>query len=236
MADKPDDSGENDSSKIQYLFGPDGLPTGGPSNAVYAHAAETRFKRDFAAALARWQVGDLTAFSTMLWLVSLRSPEAFPRVLLTAGDELVQRAMAEVEKSARQDFKMHWTRWEMVTELCERKDELSHRSQLELEQAKAVLMAASRSQNIEERNRVLRILPELKELARDNPGSSLTRAHAAVSEALAGDPKLAGSARAIRESYDIIEGAGGAAATFESFLKERERREELRRRRRQPEE
>jgi hypothetical protein len=38
--------------------------------------------------------------------------------------------------------------------------------------------------------------------------------------------------RTVRESYDIIEGAGGANATFESFLKERQRRNELLRQRR----
>ena len=56
--EKPDDD-------LPYLYGEDGYPTGGPSDAVIARVAEARAKRDMQAALDRLRGGDLTAFTEL---------------------------------------------------------------------------------------------------------------------------------------------------------------------------
>jgi hypothetical protein len=230
MADKPDSNG-----KIEYLYDvKTGWPLGGPTDAEVKRVDEFRFRRDLATALERWQGGDLTAFSEAMWLVWRRSPEAFPLAMVKMSEELVQLAMAEDEKSARRDYAKHWERYEMVTELCERHEELTHLGKTKLEQAQAALMAANNTQNTKERERLFRMLPELKKLAAVAYGSSLEQAQATIAEELSRTgPKQVGQ-RAVRESYDIIRAAGGANVTYESFLKERQRRNELRRRRGQP--
>ena len=43
---------------LPYLYGKDGSPTGGPSDAVIERVAEARFKRDMQAALDRYQGGE----------------------------------------------------------------------------------------------------------------------------------------------------------------------------------
>jgi hypothetical protein len=68
---------------------------------------------------------------------------------------------------------------------------------------------------------------ELKRRFGDDRGTSWERAREAVSDILE-KTDAAGSARAVRESYELIEAAGGERATFESFLGERRRREEQR--------
>ena len=64
MASKPDDSGE-----ILYLYGADGRPLHGFSDAEIKRIEEVRFKRNLAAALECWQAGDLTAFSAVVRLL-----------------------------------------------------------------------------------------------------------------------------------------------------------------------
>ena len=95
-------------------------------------------------------------------------------------------------------------------------------------------MTAIKTRDIKERDRLYGTLPELRRLAKVDYGSNLDAAQETVAEALSrAGPKPVGQ-RAVRESYDIIRVAGGANATYESFLKERERRWGLRRRRGQP--
>jgi hypothetical protein len=63
---------------------------------------------------------------------------------------------------------------------------------------------------------------ELKERG-DDRGMTWERAREAVSEELAHDEER-GSERTIKASYELVEAAGGAQATFADFLKERRRR------------
>jgi len=229
MTSKPDDGGE-----ILYLYGPDGQPLHGFSDAEIKRIEEVRFKRKLAAAMERWQAGDLTAFSAMVRLFWRRSPEAFPLQLVKMSEKLVALAMAEEEKNARADFAMHLERWEMVVELRERHEELTQRGRINLERAHADLMATIKAQNTEECERLLRLLPELRELAAVNYGSSLEQAQATAAEALSRIGPKNVEPRSTRESYDIIRAAGGRDASYEGFLVERQRRRELRRRRGQP--
>jgi hypothetical protein len=229
MTSKPDDGGE-----ILYLYAADGRPLYGPSDAELARVEEDCFKRNLAAAMERWQAGDLTAFSAMVRLFWRRSPEAFPLQLVEMSEKLVALAMAEEEKNARSDYAMHLERWEMVVELRERHEELTRRGKANLERAQADLMAAIKAQNIEERERLFRMLPELRELAAVDYGRSLEQAQATAAEALSRTGPKNVEPRSIRESYDIIRAAGGQNATYESFLVERQRRRELRQRRGQP--
>jgi hypothetical protein len=63
----------------------------------------------------------------------------------------------------------------------------------------------------------------------DDRGMTWENAREAVSEMLERtDPEAAGSARTVRESYELIEAAGGERATFETFLEARKRRDERR--------
>jgi hypothetical protein len=106
-----------------YLYGEDGWPLSGPSDAALTHAAATRLERDLQAALARWSGGDLTAFAeAVACLVRLGRA---PPWMLRASDELVERAMAEDEKRARREWDIARARWEALVELRERSRELS---------------------------------------------------------------------------------------------------------------
>ena len=235
MTDKPD----NGDDKLPHLVlvpkdGSLSDSNGSGVSGFWEQVDAECYRRDMEAVYDRWQAGDLTAFNTAMLLAWRRSPEAFPRELLRMGEALVERAMSEDEKSARRDFAMHRDRWEMVEELRERHEELTQRSRSDLEQAEAALMTAIKTRDIKERDRLYGTLPELRRLAKVDYGSNLDAAQETVAEALSrAGPKPVGQ-RAVRESYDIIRVAGGANATYESFLKERERRWGLRRRRGQP--
>jgi hypothetical protein len=232
MADEPDSNGNG---KIEYLYDvKTGLPLHRPSDVAIERAEEVLFRRSFTAAKARWQAGDTTAFNTAMWLVWRRCPEAIPLELVEMAETLVTLPMTQEEKNDRSAFAMHLERYEMVTELLERHDELTQRGRIELERAEAALMAAIKAQNIVERDRLYKILSELRELAKVDWGSTLEQAQEMVAEALTKAGPRPVKPRAVRASYDLIRAAGGAKATYESFLEEQERRWGLRRRRGQP--
>src|SRR3954454_6448243 len=88
------------------LVGLDGWPLGGPSDAQFAHAAETRLRRDMQAALERWRGGDLTAYIEAVWLYWHHPPDKFPYDLVRATEAVVEAAMAETEKPARRDWRI----------------------------------------------------------------------------------------------------------------------------------
>jgi hypothetical protein len=67
----------------------------------------------------------------------------------------------------------------------------------------------------------------------DERGTSWERAREAVSEYLQND-EAAGSAATIKDSYELIQDAGGEQATFKSFLEARQRRQARRRRESKP--
>jgi hypothetical protein len=124
----------------------------------------------------------------------------------------------------------------MVTELRKRGDELFRHRRAELERAGAALereraklkeatTAEERARSTEECAHSAKLLSELVEAGDDDRGTNLERAREAVSESLAGH-EAAGSPDTIKASYELIEAAGGEQATFESFRKERERRQE----------
>jgi hypothetical protein len=194
MAGKPDDDA------LPYLYGEDGWPLGGPSNVVIARAAQTRLKRDMQAALDRWQGGDLTAFADAVRLYWQQHPQQFPYELVEASEALVERAMAEDEKRARREWRIHLARWEALTELRERRHELNKPSRVPNEYGEIVLQ-------------------------RDDRGMTWEGARGAVSEILKKqEHEATGSADAVKASYELIEAAGAAQATFDSFLKVRRRR------------
>src|SRR5262249_6784117 len=116
------------------LYGP-----GSADNEDFERAAhERRFHREMQPLYERWQRGDVTAFSE-----AMRLCERYERPpldwLVDASKVLVERAMAEDEKRARREWRIAWTRWEMVTELRKRGDELFRHRRAELERAGAAL-------------------------------------------------------------------------------------------------
>jgi hypothetical protein len=118
---------ETGDDNVRYLVGKDGYPLNRPSDDAIKRADEARFHRGMQNAFVRWQGGDLTAFSEALRLVWRRSPETCPLELVKMSEELVERAMAEDEKRARREWRIHLTRWEALVELRERSDELKQR-------------------------------------------------------------------------------------------------------------
>jgi hypothetical protein len=206
---------------LPYLVGEDGYPLGGPSDAEFAHAAETRFRRDMQAALDRWQGGDRTAFTEAMRLCWRRDPDGVPYRLVEASEVLVECALAEVEKRTRDEWAKHLARWEPMIELLERGHELARLGKANLEDAKALI--SSKATDAQKRARLVDRLPELIEASSDDRGTSVERASVAVSEALkTTDAK--GEARTVKASYELIERLGGKHATFERY------RELLRRR------
>jgi len=187
-------------------------------------AHERFFHREMQAAYERWQRGDVTAYSEAIRLLPRRHP-FIPDWLVEASKVVVERAIPEGEKRARREWRIAWTRWEMVTELRQRGDELFHSRKVELERARAAEKAATDAQDTKERERLLRVLSELVEAGDDDRGTNLERARVTVSKSLAeAEDEAAGSVDAIKASYELIEDAGGEQHTFESFLEARQRR------------
>ena len=233
MADEPNSNG--DKPHLHLVPKDDPPPNiNGSGSDFWEQIDAERDRRDLEVAYDRWRDGDITAFNTAMWLVWRRSPEAIPRELLRMGEAVVAAAMSEEEKRARREYVAHKERWEMVVELRERHAELTQRGRIELERAEAALVMANKMQNVEERARLLRLLPMLKENATIDYGSTLEQARVMVAETLTRTGLKKVEPSTVRQSFDIIEGAGGPAATFETFLIERKRRDELRRRRGQP--
>ena len=136
-----------------------------------------------------------------------------PGWLADATDVLTVHAMEEDEKRARRKWRVHQMRSELVTELCERRAELSHSAAANLERARARI--SSNATDGQERARLVEVLPELVEAARYDWGTtSLDRVREIVSERLG----KGHSPGAIKRSCKIVEDAGGEAATFESYL------------------
>jgi len=192
-------------------------------------AHERFFHREMQAAYERWQRGDVTAFSEAMRLCG-RYERHPPDWLVDASKLLVESAMSEDDKRARRDWDIHRTRWEMVTELRLRGDELFQSRRAELERVRAALKVANDAQNTKERERLLNLLSELVEAGDDDRGTNLERARVTVSKSLAeAEDEAAGSVDAIKASYELIEDAGGEQHTFESFLEARQRRRRRRR-------
>ena len=189
----------------RYLFDKEGwrlnLFGERPSDDQLERDRQRQFERELQAAQERWEGGDLTAFAEALrrchWYQ--RAP---PRWLVEASEALVEAAMAEHEKRARREWRMHLTRWEAVTELRERRHELNKPTRVPNEHGEITLQRGDR-------------------------GMTLDNAYDAVSEILKND-EAAGGPRAVEESYKLIEAAGGEDATFECYLHERRRRSKWR--------
>jgi hypothetical protein len=174
------------------------------------------------AALERWRGGDLTAYIEAVWLYWQQHPDQFPYELVKASEAVVEAAMAETEKRARRDWRIALTRWEAVTELPERRHELARAGGANLKRARELI--SSQATDAQERARLVELWPELVEVANDDRGMSMENARDAVSKVLE-KTKAAGTASAIKFSYELVESAGGEHATFENFLiARRERR------------
>lgn len=113
-----------------------------------------------------------------------------PDWLVDAVAKLADRSMSDQERRLRHAFAIHRERWEAVIELQERRHELVARK------------------------RELRKLDPYADI--DDPGETLEKSFAAVSERLA-NHDAAGSAETICASYYLIEAAGGEHATLDSY-------------------
>ena len=222
--------------KPARAVGPDGWPLGGPSDVEIARAAEMRFKRDLRAALDRLQGGDLTAFPEAIRLCWRQHPGQFPYELVEASNVVVERAMPEAERLARRAYRIHLTRWEEVTELLERGQELLAAGKARVERATRRLIAVKPTdeKGVRERARLIELLPALVEEANDDRGTSVDRASEAIAKVLK-ETDAKGRVRTIKgrtvkASYELIEAAGGKNLTFETYRREVQRRDLLRRR------
>jgi hypothetical protein len=217
---------------LPYLYGKDGSPTGGPSDAVIERVAEARFKRDMQAALDRYQGGDPTAFAEAMRLCWRQYPE-FPYALVEASEALVERAEGEDAKHERRLWAKHWTRWEDVTELLERGPELARLGKANLDCARAqIAVKPTDDKGAKKRARLIERYPEFVEAAGDDCWTSVERASKAVAkvrketDAQGRARKVKG--RTVKDSYELIERCGGKHATFESYRREVQRRDLLR--------
>ncbi len=166
------------------LVGVDGTPRwrlGEEDDSAAERAELERVMRVFE---AQWLAGDRTAATKAvraLWRRGMAQSW-----LPDATDKLTVDAMKDQEKRDRRAFAGHVGKWEEVTELLERGDELHARF-------------------------------------KDDRGTSVERAQAAVSEALKSEArkkkkKTRGySEAAVKASYEIIKAAGGKYATLESY-------------------
>jgi hypothetical protein len=171
-------------------IGKDGWPVNAPSES--AAARKRQFQEVMRWLRARW---DATADPTVIVAairecVNHRQPPE--RWVQEATAELADLAMPDDEKRARRDWQIHLRRWEALVELRERRHELSERRLFEVIEGRLV------------------------ENDYDDRGTSWERAREAVSESLAKD-EAAGSASAVKSSYELVEKAGGKDATFESY-------------------
>jgi hypothetical protein len=178
-------------------IGLDGWPLDLPSEAEQMAEKERQFQQGMQACEARWLAHDLTAVAEAVRALCLHRNG--PKWLENAAPVVAARAMAEDEKRARREWRIALTRWEALTELRARRKQL---------------------------NRPRRV-PDGHggvTLQRDGRGMTMKGARKAVSEILKNDDEAAGTASAIKASFELIEAAGGEGATFEAFLKERHRR------------
>ena len=136
--------------------------------------------------------------------------------LIDAVRKLTFSAMPEQEMRRRRKWHIHQTRWEMVTELCERRDELSRTAKATLVRARAqIAVKPTDEKGAKERARLLERLPEFVEAAEYDWGTkSLDRVRGIVSKKLG----KGHSPGVIKRSCKLVEDAGGENATFESYL------------------
>jgi hypothetical protein len=203
-----------------------GWPTGGPTDAEIAHAAETRYRREMQALHERWQTGDLTAFLEALRLCR-RHQQPLPDWFDDAGAALVEIAMAKKERHDRREWRIARTRWETVTELRERGEQLLRASKANLEYAKEQLKAATAARDTKKCECLEKLISKLVWIVPDDRGTSLERARVAASEALEGTDAQ-GKPLTIEDSFQLVEAAGGRAATFARYIEERRRRKSRR--------
>ena len=200
----------------RYVVGEDGIPLSPLDRRSDDEIERTRqwqYKRELQEALERWQGRDLTAFTDVARLCWLRERRPSLRWLADESEKLVERAMGDDEKKARRQWKAHRTRWEAVVELLERQDALFRTGKAGLSRAREILKTTT---DAHKRARIVELLPELVEAARDDRGKNLELARAAVSKALEATD-ASGEPRTVKASYDLVEAAGGEQATFESY-------------------
>ena len=206
-------------------IGVDGWPLGEDEEAG-AQARERQFRQDMARCKAQWDAGDLTAADRAVRECIVRRVSDFgidSDWLIDAVRDLTASAMSEQEKRQRREWHIHQTRWEALVELRERGDELlagepfkpsdpavraeRRRSRRHYVPSSTGLPPTRRSTPCSE--------PSPGE-SRDDRGTSMERARAAVSEILKKTPAH-GTAAAVKASYEIVNEAGGKDATFESY-------------------
>ena len=92
-----------------------------------AQARERQFREDMARRKAEWDAGDITAAAraTQMCVRKLAHELGIDADwLIDAARNLTVRALTEEEKRQRREWHIHQTRWEALTELLERGDEL----------------------------------------------------------------------------------------------------------------
>jgi hypothetical protein len=105
-------------------IGLDGLPVDKSVIEGHERAWHERFERDMCWGLARWQRGDVMGVvvaTEACW----RHRKPPPEWLVDAGKVLAERAMPKEERRARAEFERHFERWESLTALRERRDDLA---------------------------------------------------------------------------------------------------------------
>jgi hypothetical protein len=180
---------------------------------------ERQFRKDMARCKAEWDAGDRTAAARAVRECILRRVSDLgidSDWLIDAVRDLTASAMSEQEMRRRRKWHIHQTRWEMVTELCERRHELSRSAKANLEHTRAqIKVKPSDAKGAKEQARLLERWPELVEAAGYDWGTkNLDRVREIVSEKM-GEGHSPG---AIKRSCKIVEDAGGENATFESYL------------------
>jgi hypothetical protein len=175
--------------KIAYGAEPDDLDE--LDEMLGKQRRERQFRKDMARWKAQWDAGDRTAAARATHECVIRRVSDLgldADWLIDAVRELTVSAMSDQDKRDRRAWAGHLAKWEALTDLLERGDELFARK------------------------------PVPGEL-RDDRGTNMERARAAVSDMLKKEKKKGrGSTEAaVKFSYDLVNEAGGKAATFESY-------------------
>jgi hypothetical protein len=97
-----------------------------PLDPFYTEWQERRHRAEMAALEGNWRDGDITAIPLAMreLIRRLDTPESDWEWVLEAVKELVDRRMPGGEREARREFDVHVRRWELVTELYQRRFEL----------------------------------------------------------------------------------------------------------------
>jgi hypothetical protein len=185
-------------------------------------ARERQFRKDMVRWKAEWGADDLTAAERAVRECIVRRVSDLGTDsdwLIDAVRKLTVSAMSEQEKRQRREWHIHQTRWEALVELRERGDELL---------AGEPFKPADPAVRAERRRSRRHYVPSSTGLpptpcsepspgeSRDDRGTNMERARAAVSKILKKTPAR-GTAAAVKASYEIVNEAGGKDATFESY-------------------